>query len=201
MREVSVMKVSVITNDNYLYRFIELKLCKTANTVSSFENDSDLIFYDCDSNSLLPETDAKIIKISKADTTDGAITLPFPEGFFENLFSGDSNKDAIELSSDGKHVFFKGKKIKLTSHEYALLSLLVFEGGNYTTREKISKTVWNKASDGLINIYIHYLREKLESDGEKIIMSSRKFGYRINPAYLKSGDRKNSTFDKGGAEI
>ena len=37
---------------------------------------------------------------------------------------------------------------------------------------------------GLLNVYIHYLREKIEGEDEKIILSSRKQGYKINERYI-----------------
>ena len=39
-----------------------------------------------------------------------------------------------------------------------------------------------------MNVYIHYLREKLEADGEKIILSSRSHGYKIDEKYLTEGE-------------
>ena len=52
-------------------------------------------------------------------------------------------------------------------------------------REEILSTVWGgEADSGVINVYIHYLREKLEVCGEKIILSSRKCGYKIDEKYL-----------------
>jgi DNA-binding response OmpR family regulator len=39
--------------------------------------------------------------------------------------------------------------------------------------------------EGLINVYVHYLREKLEVGGEKIINSSRKNGYAIDEKFIK----------------
>ena len=40
------------------------------------------------------------------------------------------------------------------------------------------------ADEKTVNVYIHYLREKLESGGEKIIISSRNMGYKIDSKYL-----------------
>ena len=33
---------------------------------------------------------------------------------------------------------------------------------------------------GVVNVYVHYLREKLEKNGERIIISTRNLGYKIN---------------------
>ncbi|MBE6536543.1 MAG: hypothetical protein E7673_01180 [Ruminococcaceae bacterium] len=191
------MRVSVITDDKYLFRFIELKLQGIADTVMGFDEAAEIVFYDCDSGTPLDETHARVIRLSRENSTD-AVTLPFPNGFFETLFSEEKKGETLELSRDGKHVFFKNRKIKLTSHEFSLLALLLSGGENYTSRDEIARTVWSDASDGLINIYVHYLREKLESGGEKVIVSSRKFGYRINPIYLGAYNDDASPSGKEG---
>ena len=55
------------------------------------------------------------------------------------------------------------------------------------------KTVWGDGADGgVLNVYIHYLREKLEAGGEKIILSSRKQGYKIVEKYLKNGGKRDA---------
>ena len=57
------------------------------------------------------------------------------------------------------------------------------------SREEILNAVWNNEADsGVINVYIHYLREKLELDGEKIILSSRKLGYAIDERFINKND-------------
>ena len=35
-----------------------------------------------------------------------------------------------------------------------------------------------------MNVYVHYLREKLEYNGEKVIISSRKNGYKIDERFF-----------------
>ena len=79
----------------------------------------------------------------------------------------------------------------MTELEAALLALLISADGDFVSREEILKRVWqNDADPGIINVYIHYLREKIER-GEKIILSSRKRGYGIDEKYLR-GDAKNA---------
>ena len=47
------------------------------------------------------------------------------------------------------------------------------------------RDVWgDECEGGVLNVYIHYLREKLETEGEKIIFSTRKMGYKIDKKYL-----------------
>ena len=84
----------------------------------------------------------------------------------------------------------RGEVIKLTEVEHALFLALMKRGGEFASREDILREVWgSEADEGIINVYVHYLREKLEKSGEKIIVSSRKLGYKIDGKYL-GGDKE-----------
>lgn len=84
--------------------------------------------------------------------------------------------------------YIDGTKIRLTQAEAALLSLLYEAEGAFVSREEIMRQVFPDANeDGIVNVYIHYLREKLEHSGEKIIISSRKEGYRIAEKFAEEG--------------
>ena len=86
------------------------------------------------------------------------------------------------------HIY--GKTIRLTDAEFALLSTLFCAGGEFVSREKLIHGVFgDSTTDGILNVYIHYLREKIEINGEKIIISSRKFGYKLDQKFLQKGGR------------
>ncbi len=189
------MRISLITDDPYLTRYFKLKLEEKCDLITRFDQFADIVLYDCDSGLELPQTSTRLVKLSRRNI-DGAISIPLPHRFFGDLLSSTDEKPSLLLSDDGKSAFLKGNEIKLTSHEYALLSLLIKGGENYTSRSEISKTVWANASDSLVNVYIHYLREKLESGGEKIIVSSRKYGYKINSAYLSLSSNGGNVLGK-----
>jgi DNA-binding response OmpR family regulator len=88
---------------------------------------------------------------------------------------------------EGRLAFIGGRCVKLTEIEYALAALLV-ERGDFISREEILEKIWGGEADpGIINVYIHYLRGKLETGGERVIISSRLRGYSINPKFLKGG--------------
>jgi DNA-binding response OmpR family regulator len=89
----------------------------------------------------------------------------------------------LTLSDVTREAILRDEKIKLTDLEYKLLSLLLSHNG-YVDRTTILREVWDgKRYAGVVNVYIHYLRGKLESGGEKIIISSRRDGYAISPKY------------------
>ena len=177
------MLVLILSNDKYLIRKLQLELSGKAE-VTADATVCDALIYDCESGIPMPEFHGRTLLLSRAGA-DGAESIPFPTGTIAKLLISDDGR-RLSLNEDDRSAVLGDKRIKLTSHEYSLLALLLSKDG-YTTREEISKSVWDDASDGLINIYIHYLREKLEADGEKVIISSRKFGYKINDKYKREG--------------
>jgi heavy metal response regulator len=74
-----------------------------------------------------------------------------------------------------------GKKMDLTSKEFALLEYLMRNAGRVLTRAMISEHVWNYDFDtetNVIDVYVNYLRRKIDSGGEKrLIHTIRGSGY------------------------
>ena len=178
------MRILVLTKDEYLIRHFELELESFASVVTDGTGGFDAIIYDCDSNIPQPRYNGKIIRLSRKPAPFGCENIPLPRGKIIKLLSEDSRAPLLKISDSSCSAFLRGTRIKLTSHECALLSLLAKNRGRFTTREEIAHEVWNGASDGLINIYVHYLREKLEKSGERIILSSRGQGYKIDEKFL-----------------
>lgn len=76
-----------------------------------------------------------------------------------------------------------GKTISLSSKEFAILEYLVKNKGNVLSREKIEQHIWNYDYEGgsnVIDVYISYLRKKVDGDFEtKLIHTIRGVGYII----------------------
>ncbi len=74
-----------------------------------------------------------------------------------------------------------GKRIDLTSKEFALLEYLMRNAGRVVTRAMISEHVWNDDFDtetNIIDVYVNYLRRKIDSGREKrLIHTVRGSGY------------------------
>ena len=87
----------------------------------------------------------------------------------------------LELDQLTRKVSRGGRTIELTSTEYSLLEYLMLHAGQVVTRTMISEHVWNDDFDtfsNVINVYINYLRKKIDSDFEKkLIQSVRGTGY------------------------
>ena len=96
-----------------------------------------------------------------------------------------SETPKLSLDPESRCAIFGGEITKLTDAEFRLLSVLAEAGGEFVSRKKILSEVWGgEAGSGVVNVYVHYLREKLERGGVKLIFSSRAEGYRIERRYL-----------------
>ncbi len=71
-----------------------------------------------------------------------------------------------------------GRFIPLTPKEYALLACLYTRRGTPVPRAVILREVWgDDGGDDLLQVYLHYLRKKLEGDGRRLLFSVRGEGY------------------------
>ena len=73
------------------------------------------------------------------------------------------------------------RTVALTTREFELLLLLLRERGQVVSRERILKEVWQgetAAASNVIEVYVRYLRQKLEEGGERrLIHTVRGLGY------------------------
>ncbi len=94
--------------------------------------------------------------------------------------------DDLELDRLSQHVKRSGKRVDLTSKEYALLEYLMSNAGRVLSRTMIIEHVWDQSFDGITNIvdvYVRHLRTKID-DGHahKLIRTVRGVGYAIDEA-------------------
>jgi len=71
----------------------------------------------------------------------------------------------LELNLDTKTVTRGGKRIDLTTREYALMEYLMLNKGKTISRVDISERVWSLNFDSntnVIDVYISYLRKKID---------------------------------------
>jgi two-component system, OmpR family, copper resistance phosphate regulon response regulator CusR len=87
----------------------------------------------------------------------------------------------LELDRLGQQVRRAGRRIELTSKEYALLEYLMAHSGRVLTRTMILEHVWDESFEGLTNIvdvYVRHLREKVDVPcPRKLIRTVRGAGY------------------------
>lgn len=87
----------------------------------------------------------------------------------------------LELDRLSQQVRRAGKRIDLTSKEYALLEYMISHAGRVLTRTMIIEHVWDESFEGLTNIvdvYVRHLREKIDEPfGSRLIRTVRGAGY------------------------
>ncbi|MFM9949509.1 MAG: response regulator transcription factor [Saprospiraceae bacterium] len=91
----------------------------------------------------------------------------------------------IEMNLDTHRVTKNGEAVELTQKEFALLEYLLRNKGRVCRRTRIIEKVWDinfDHSTAVIDVYINFLRKKLEDPGAEtsFITTIRGIGYRIN---------------------
>lgn len=82
---------------------------------------------------------------------------------------------------DESRVICGGRVISLTPREYTVLRCLYESGDMPVSRQRLAAAVWGRESSetNVADVYIRYLREKLESDGRRVIITVRGKGYML----------------------
>ena len=113
------------------------------------------------------------------------LSLPLSLSELWSAIDEGGERRLLSLDGEERSATLGGEIIRLTEVEYRLLSALMGAEGHYVSRESLLREVWgDNATGGALNVYVHYLREKLERRGEKLIISSRTEGYRLDGRYL-----------------
>jgi DNA-binding response OmpR family regulator len=90
----------------------------------------------------------------------------------------------LEIDRLSQNVRRAGKKIELTSKEYALLEYLATNPGRVFSRTMIIEHVWDQSFQGLTNIvdvYVRHLREKVDDPFPlKLLRTVRGVGYSLS---------------------
>jgi DNA-binding response OmpR family regulator len=92
----------------------------------------------------------------------------------------------LKLDRVERKVERAGRRVDLTTKEFALLEYLMRNAGRRVTRAMIIEHVWNLTFDtttNVVDVYINYLRRKID-DGhaKKLICTVRGVGYEISAA-------------------
>ncbi|MEV6066796.1 response regulator transcription factor [Nocardia sp. NPDC052001] len=84
----------------------------------------------------------------------------------------------------GAHTVKRGtREIELSRTEFALLEVLLRNAGQALTRETLIDRVWGHQSSNSLEVYIRYLRRKIEAPEElPLIHTVRGVGYRLGAA-------------------
>ena len=100
--------------------------------------------------------------------------------------SGGAQTNIIEVADltvdlNTRKVLRAGNEIELSSKEFSILRYLALNQGIVLSREKIEQNIWNydyMGSSNVIDVYIRYLRRKIDAPFEKkLIHTVRGAGY------------------------
>ena len=85
----------------------------------------------------------------------------------------------IRLDPNAGQAFRGAQNLMLSSREFALLRTLLAGKNRILSRAELYETVWNSTdgSSNIVDVYINYLRNKLESHGPRVIHTARGRGY------------------------
>lgn len=90
----------------------------------------------------------------------------------------------LVLESATREVRRRGQRIELTATEFELLRYLMRNPRRAIGREEILQRVWNYSFGGktsIVDLYISYLRKKIDADGDPMIRTVRGVGYQLLP--------------------
>jgi two-component system, OmpR family, response regulator len=87
----------------------------------------------------------------------------------------------VALDGRTRRVTVGGHEVELTAKEFDVLRYLLANSGRVVSRVELKEEVWDFAFDAntkVVDLYVHYLRRKLGSNGN-IIQTVRGVGYAI----------------------
>lgn len=157
------MRIFLVSDDEGLRHRFSLLPSKHVFTDAAH---AELVLWDADTTER-PTTSLPLLCVTseakKAEENDFLLLRPFALYAPENMIK--EIEDGICLP-------------RLSPTERRLLSLLKEAGENGVDRETLSRALFGEnAEDGSLNVYICYLRKKLERDGKKRIFALRGKGY------------------------
>ncbi len=187
------LPVFVFTEDEYLFLKIQVLCEREGISLSRITNEAraySCVIWDVDKKGtkekVFPKMAHKKALLLSRDNIQNTEHLPLANRTLLAFLRNEGEGDFLTLDSEQRTAHIYGEEIKLTELEGALLSYLISRGGECATNEELVAHLWGgQASAGAVNVYIHYLREKLELRGERIILVRRGKGYYIEPKFLK----------------
>ena len=166
-------RIALDIRDVYLKRKVELIASPRA--IFTDKESAEVVFTD-DKDSATQTA----IRIGRGEGYE--IKIPFSD---ETLLSYlPKGEERLTLSLVGDKVFLGEREIRLTELERGLFERLYRAKGEFVSREILAEVFSGAESASILNVYIHYLREKLERDGMRVIFSSRKSGYKIDEKFF-----------------
>lgn len=186
------LPVYVYSEDEYLFLKIRV-LCEKEGLpifrITKEEKSLPFLIWDVDARDgtkVFPALSHQKTILLSRDNIENTTRLPMANKSLLALLCGTEEGELLTLDHTHRVAHIYGETVKLTELEGELLSYLISRGGECATNEELCAHLWGgQASAGAVNVYIHYLREKLELRGEKVILVRRGKGYYIEPKFLR----------------
>lgn len=86
----------------------------------------------------------------------------------------------LKIDTEQYKVFLEDIEIELSPREFKLLRYLAENGGKPVSRVQILNAVWGinySSHTNVVDVYIYYLRNKIETDSQKFIKTVKGVGY------------------------
>ena len=188
-------QILIITKDPYLGQKLNIELSESGAAVrisADFQAESvkraGFVFLDTEASDERPNGN-RFIYLCRGNEPipNGSrrLSVPFAIGDAVAQLSKIPDSPRLFFDKKAKTAVVYGKSVRLTDVEAALFGVLLEAEGNFVSREELLDRVWRgEKQSGVLNVYIHYLREKLELKGEKILLSSRQKGYAVEPRFI-----------------
>jgi two-component system copper resistance phosphate regulon response regulator CusR len=89
----------------------------------------------------------------------------------------------LSIYRDEHRVERNGRRIELTTREYAILDIMMRNAGHPVSRASLLEEVWNmspESSTNIVDVYMKYVRDKIDLPGEpRLTHTVRGFGYEL----------------------
>lgn len=84
----------------------------------------------------------------------------------------------LSVRTSDHRVMLHGRTVDLTAREYTLLEYMAFRAGELVRREELHTDLYGdsggSASSNVVDVYVGYLRKKLEADGTPRLLHTRR---------------------------
>lgn len=187
-----MMDAIILTKDKSLFTVIAFELEGMGLTVDDgSENECTLLIADIDSIEKFSVKYKKLALVSRCPSEkkcDLSLKRPVHVGLLREvvraLFAESEKKekpktdkkDRIKPLPEERSVLVNSKKIRLSEREYLVFSILYENRGATVAREEL-ETALGAEGGNEADVYVCFLRRKLESDGKRRIFTVRGVGY------------------------
>ena len=189
------LDVCIVSADRIYAQWIKLELIEKGKSASvsealAFAPSAKIYIIDIDTVPFAQKSDSRIIYFGRSEKPPkekGVIYLVRPFTSDELLsaceqacfYSSGLMCTETDTSNQGHSVIYGGEEYMLTEKEYILYEILRDADGEHVDRLSICERLWGKYDGNSLNLYIHYLRQKLEHNGTKAIRAHRGKGYSL----------------------